>query len=137
MICSKELENQLIAEVEHFYFCLFNFCAPKNIVDDYIKVHNFMPELNNPPLSEKRTLDRIIGNRINVTYVEPWLRRKGRRHVLSAKLLIIVYLVECTGGLKGHMRQGNQGLPQFLHAFLTGVVGLLYGLYIKVVYGLF
>jgi hypothetical protein len=127
---------ELRREAEHLFRCLLDTEPPSALAAHYLEVHECLVELQELPVDELRTLRLIVDNRLDAAAVEPWLRRKGRRHALSAKLLLVVYWVECGGSPVGSLRQGARGWRVLVFSTLGGIAGLLRGFYLKVRYGL-
>lgn len=131
-------DNDLKHEAEHLFGCLFNEAAPPELATLYLRAHESLTELGDFPTRELQTVSRIVNRRLNAAMIEPWLRRKnGRRHAVSAKLLLLVYLAECGYAPPGALRCGPQSRFGIVSAALRGFVGLTCGYYFKVRYGLF
>lgn len=126
----------LKSEAEHLYFCLFRDSVPPGLVAHYLNVHEFLAELRDLPSEQLGTIRIIVSKELDASAVEPWLRCKGRRHALSSKLLLVVYLVECGGGYNEVLRKGRLGRGRMVFAMSCGLVGLLRGFYLKVRHGL-
>jgi len=127
---------ELRREAEHLFRCLFGGELPSALAANYLKVHECLAELHDLPVNELGTLRIIVDKRLDAAAVEPWLRRQGRRHALSAKLLLVIYLAECGGSPAGSLRRGAPGRRVLFLSTLGGMVGLLRGFYLKVRYGL-
>ncbi|MDD2768532.1 MAG: hypothetical protein PHT19_07340 [Methylococcus sp.] len=123
-------------EAEHFYCCLFGSEAPPALIMHYLAVHQCLTELSEVSVEHSRTLRIIIGRRLNAAAIEPWLRRKGRRHALTAKLLLVVYLAECGSGHIGFSRHVRVERGALIFAALRGLAGLCHGYYLRRYHGL-
>ncbi len=130
------IDEELKREGEHLYRCLFGEEAPSSLIGHYLDVHDCLAELRDIPVEQSRTMHVIVGKRLNAVAIQPWLRRKGRRHVLSAKLLLIAYLAECGGKQAGFSRHTRQGRGALMFTVLRGFFGLLRGQYLKMRHGL-
>ena len=127
---------ELIREVDLFFPLLFDNLPTSQITECYIKIHESLEEFKYAPLEQRRTLKIIVGKKMNAVAIEPWLRRNERRHLLSAKLLLLVYLFECTyaqGCYPKHMSARRRVL---IVSVITGAYRLLCGIFIKWRYGM-
>jgi hypothetical protein len=133
-----DIDNHVMLkrEAAYFFWCLFDSTASSDLIENYSKAHECLIDLRSLPADELLTVGVIIEKRLNAAFVEPWLRRKGGRHALSAKLLLILYLVECSGGTDGVFRRGTQNWLEILILVIAGFFGLMRGAYVKVRHGL-
>lgn len=132
-----DTDIDLKSEVGHLFACLFGEASQLQLVERYICAHKNIMELRDFPDVELRTVRIIVNKRLNAAMIEPWLRRKNRRrHAVSAKLLLLVYLAECGDESSGALRRGAQGRFQVVFAATRGVLGLLGGFYLKLRHGL-
>ena len=88
---------------------------------------------------ELRTMQIIINKKLDALGIEPWLRTRSSRHLLSRKLLLIAYLAECDAThpkfrkeVKGRFRS----LVQLFTNCVLAAFHLLKGLFEKTLYGL-
>lgn len=128
--------TELKLEAEHFYFCLFGSDITSTVITHYIRAHECLEELCEVPAEQLRTVHIITRKKLKATAVEPWLRRNGMRHVVSVKLLLISYLAECSGENSRFLLRTVSNKIIIVRKTLGGLVELLYGLYLKVRYGL-
>lgn len=122
-------------EAVHFYKCMFNDHPTQDLIKNYISAHADLNELNNLPDDQNCTIFKIVKKNMNAVVIEPWLRKNGDRHGLSAKLLLVSYLTECGGG-HSKFRRNKTNKFVFLMVVLKGFLGLFYGYYLKVRHGL-
>ena len=128
---------ELGREAGHLFTCLFGEAPPPKLTEQYVHAHQILRELREFPAPELHTMRLIVSKRLNAAMIEPFLRRKhGRRHAVSAKLLLLVYLAECGEVQPGALRGGPQSRFAIVSAASRGVAGLLVGLYLKVRHGL-
>lgn len=123
-------------EAAHLYHCLFNRELPETIALYYISAHLSLSEHWDIPGEQAQTLGLIVRNELPATAVEPWLRQKGSRHIVSAKLLLLAYLDECSSGERGVLRNTRLRRIGLLSTVISGFVSLAYGFYLKKRYGL-
>lgn len=123
-------------EARQFYRFLFGLPPTAELVAHYVKAHDCLPEFHDAPVEQQATVGIIVKNNIDATAIEPWLRRKERRHLLSAKLLLLVYLFECSGVCSGYSQHSHASRSVLLVGSMAGVWKLVKGLYLKVRYGL-
>lgn len=88
------MEN-LEHEVNYFHCCLFGYPAPARLVNLYVDFNEEHFDRVSANSSDTRTVEIIIAKRLDAVGIEKWLRRKGLRHLLSRKLMLIMYLAEC------------------------------------------
>lgn len=134
MECNTRLV--LEREAKQFYLFLFGLTPTAELVAHYVQAHDCIPEFHDAPVEQQATIGLIVKNNIDATAVEPWLRRKERRHLLSAKLLLLVYLFECSGVCSGFSQHRHAGRSVLLVGSMAGGWKLVKGLYLKVRYGL-
>ena len=127
---------KLSCEGYHLFRCLFDSDPPSGFIEYYIEVNEHLAKYNNFTDDELRTISLIVERKINATAVEPWLRRKKRRHILTAKLLIIVYWAESISLPNKVFRSGESGKIVVILETLNSIKALLLGGLLKVRYGL-
>ena len=133
----QNTHKKLRQEVEYFYHCLFGGDAPPELIAYYLDAHEILLDLRDLPADQLRTVHDIVEKKLDAAAIEPWLRCKGSRHALSAKLLLIAYLVECGAGRQpGQFQHISSGWVALVSAALGGFVGLLRGRYLKARHGL-
>ena len=126
-------------ECRHLYSCFFKRMAPERLVRDYVRAHMELASLRECPAEEAATLEKIVEKGLNAAAIEPWLRRKGNRHALTRKLMLIAYLAESGGGHEEFSRQplGRLGgWPALILAGVRGAAGMALGYAEKTFYGL-
>lgn len=64
----------------------------------YVQAHFDLPDLSLASEAEARTVRVIVDRKLDALAIEPWLRRGPRRHLLSRKLMLVAYVMECDGG---------------------------------------
>ena len=132
---SPYLEN----ECRHLHFCLFIREAPEKLVREYVRAHAELATLRDIPAEEDATLRKIVRKRLNAAAIEPWLRRKGSRHALTRKLMLVAYLAESGGGHAEflHAPTGRAaGWGAMLLAGAKGAGALAVGYAEKILHGL-
>jgi hypothetical protein len=104
-----------------------------------VRAHADIPDLGTIDERELRTVQIIVAHRLDAVGIEPLLRGKGRRHALSAKLLLLAYLAECDARHPEFMRcatNGPKALVSMGSAALMAVFRLLRGHVQKAWHGL-
>lgn len=130
---------ELRQEAECLHRCLFGREASPELVENYLRAHDAMPELHDAPSAQLNTMRTIIIRRLDAVSVEPWLRNGNTRHILSRKLLLISYLAECDAKHPEYMSHSDGFMQGWLKLLLAGLhagVGLARGRYLKARYGL-
>ena len=126
-------------ECRYLYFFFFKKTPPPCLVQGYIQAHKELSSLRDFPAREYATIQKILEKRLNATAIEPWLRRKGERHVLTRKLMLISFLAECGGGHEEFSRQAQgrvRGWWALVLGALQGTGALAVGYAEKTFYGL-
>lgn len=101
----------LDGESRYFHKCLFSEEAEPRFVELYRAVHLEQADLFAASDREIAGVARIVARRLDAAGIEPWLRRRSQRHLLSRKLLLATYLAEVDGqhltkfGLQEHQSQ--------------------------------
>jgi len=123
------MEN-LEQEANYFHYCLFRCPAPERLINLYVQFNGEHSQNSRFDLNETRTIATIVRMRLDAVGIEHWLRRQGLRHLLSRKLLLIMYIAECdsmhpdfrvcvSGAVCGYMA--------VVSALVTGVKHLVVG----------
>lgn len=126
-------------ECRHLYSCFFRREAPEGLVREYVRAHGELASLREYAPEEAATLEKIVEKELNAAAIEPWLRRKGNRHALTRKLMLIAYLAESGGGHEEFARRPSGhpgGWAVMLEAGVRGAVDLARGFVQKTFYGL-
>jgi len=84
--------STLEQETAHFFRVLFCGEAPQIVKARYRDAHRYM--FNESPQQELQTVGRVVENRLDAEAVEVFLRRKGRPHILTMKMQLLIYLAE-------------------------------------------
>ncbi len=95
-------------EVEVLHRQFFQCDAPHGLIESYLKIHNELPDMASTSDIELRTVRVIIEKNLDAPGIEPWLRSRHERHILSRKLLLIAYLAECDAAHPNY-RMGVEG----------------------------
>lgn len=130
---------ELRQEAEHLHRRLFGCGASPQLVANYLRAHDALPELHDAPASQLNTMRTILTRRLDAVSVEPWLRNGYTRHILSRKLLLVSYLAECDAKHPEYASSSEgpvQGWLKLLLAGLKAGLGLARGWYLKARYGL-
>lgn len=130
------LQQELEQEGRHLYRCLFREQAPSGVIAHYCRAHEHLPALHNTPHEQYRSLRIIVDKQLDATAIEPWMRAQGRRHALSAKLLLLAYLAECSGNQSGLRKQPIPSRTAMSWTVVCGFFCLLHGRYQKIRHGL-
>ena len=129
----------LTHEVELLHRQLFQREAPHGFIEAYLRFHAEMPDMAQASDSEHRTVQIIIERKLNALGIEPWLRSRPERHLLSRKLLLTAYLAECDS-THPEFRQEVIGrvrcVAQISRSSALGVVHLFQGWFQKAWYEL-
>lgn len=112
-------------ECRYLYSCFFKREAPAGLVHEYVRAHRELPALRDYPEEDGRTLRRIVEKRLHAVAIEPWLRRKGSRHALTRKLLLLAFLAEAGGGHSEFSRRASGPLLGWLALAGNGVMGVV------------
>lgn len=126
-------------ECGHLYSCFFRREVSEGLVREYVRAHGELAALREYAPEEAATLEKIVEKGLNAAAIEPWLRRKGTRHALTRKLMLIAYLAESGGGHEEFARQPSGrpgGWAVMLRAGVRGAVDLARGYVQKTFYGL-
>lgn len=126
-------------EACHFHFCFFHRSPSESLKKNYILAHAEFPDLQNPPENQLKSVHLIIEKKLNALGIEPWLRKKKNRHILTSKILLISYLAECDASHQEFCRQSSGRLYSWIDMALSGLEGilnLLHGYIQKTRYGL-
>ena len=129
----------LDTECRYLYSCLFRTSAPSRIIQKYVLAHKELPSLRECPAQEYATVQTIVDRRLDATAIEPWLRRKGNRHALTQKLLLLAYLAERDGVREEFSRRAQgrvRGWVALIFGGMKGLALLAVGYAEKRVYGL-
>lgn len=136
---SSESRNELRKEAEYLYRRLFGREASTELIENYLAAHAQMPALYMAPEAQFNTVRTIVAKELDAVAIEPWMRSRKVRHVLSRKLLLISYLAECDSRHPEYMRSSGgvtEGWPRFLLTGLQAGFSLARGRYLKARYGL-
>ena len=85
----------LANEVNYLHRLWFGRSPSFELVEAYLSAHVELADLRDAPASEQRTVECVVGRRLDALGIEAWLRTSGTRHLLSRKLLLIAYIAEC------------------------------------------
>lgn len=132
--------NQLTDEVTYLYQSIFSRIPPNLLIVSYIAAHSEINELKLLDDQQKLTVHRVVTKKLDAVGIEPWLRSPQRRHALSIKLLLIMYLAESDSLHPEFCRCGNgvfKGIAQLIFAGLKGFLRLILGRVQKAIYGIF
>lgn len=130
------LREDVKKEAQHFYGCLFGGQAPDSLISHYLNAHTSLDGLGNIPCRQQQTLNTIVNKKLDAAAIEPWLRGGNRRHALSAKLLLIAYLAECSNDKLFPRNIPAKGLGSLMWTAMRGGISLIRGRYLKIRYGL-
>lgn len=133
--------NRVLLEREcrHLYSCFFKRYPPDKLVEEYVRAHMELVALRDYPAEDAVTIGKILDKRLNAVAIEPWLRRKGNRHALTRKLLLIAYLAESGGAHEEFCRTPAgriRGWATLLLGGAKGAADLVAGFAEKTFYGL-
>lgn len=126
-------------ECRYLYFCFFKKTPSPWLIREYIRAHKELSSLHDFPDREYATIRKILEKRLDATAIEPWLRRKGERHALTRKLMLISFLAECGGEQQAFCRQAQGRIRGWLALALGALQGagaLAVGYAEKTFYGL-
>lgn len=84
-------------ESRYFHKCLFNEEAEPRFVELYRAVHFEQADIFAASDHEIAGVARVVARRLDAVGIEPWLRRRSQRHLLSRKLMLATYLAEVDG----------------------------------------
>lgn len=108
-------------EARYLHHALFGRAPPPSLVPLYVSAHLERADLFDAPEREMNELARIVALGLDATGIEMRLRRPGRRHLLSRKLLLVSYIAECDGQ-HPESRRVPQGMPAAHAALLSSGV---------------
>jgi len=136
---SSESLQELRKEAEYLYRRLFGRAASTELIENYLAAHAGMPALHAAHEAQFNTMRTIVAKGLDAVAIEPWLRGRNVRHILSRKLLLISYLAECDSRHSEYVRQSGglmEGRLRFVLAGLRAGFFLARGRYLKARYGL-
>lgn len=84
-------------ELRYFHKCLFQREPPPSLIKLYHDVHHDRADLFEASGNEAADVLKIVTKELDAVGIEPWLRFQTQRHLLSRKILLVMYLAE-TGG---------------------------------------
>jgi hypothetical protein len=128
MTHKNELETG--REVIFLHEKMFARKPEKALLEAYERAHCSLVDLQVPLKNEVLSLSIIISKNLDVMGIEPWLRGKGRRHLITSKLLLLAALSECDAShcefdMKS-ISNGNALLAIMCHGFI-GTLRLIRG----------
>lgn len=135
------MENQinLTREVEVLHRQFFRTEAPSALIEFYIRCHNELPEMAQASDSEFRTVQIIIKKELDALGIEPWLRNRSPRHLLSRKILLLAFIAECDAmhpEFRMEKRYRVWNLVYLFNSCILAAFHLLRGFLQKSLYGL-
>ncbi|MGC3987901.1 MAG: hypothetical protein QM777_26010 [Pseudorhodoferax sp.] len=129
----------LMREARFLHQHFFGRGASAQFVDAYCRAHSDLPELQAFKAVELATVRTIVERDLDALAIEPWLRRPGRRHPLSAKLLLVAYLAEADAS-HAEFSRGTPSVRCTLCRFVTVCIAagtqLLWGRVLRARHGL-
>lgn len=135
----RGLRETLCKEARYLHSRMFRRCPADDLVDAYVRAHSEIRDLRALDERQLRTVRIIVVRRLDAVAIEPWLRGKGIRHALSAKLLLLAYLAECDTGHREFLRGTSNGriaLVSMVHATMMAFFRLIRGYVQKARHGL-
>lgn len=129
----------LRAECTFFYRCMFGRDPTDRFIQYYLDVHTSRSELCTPEFLNNQSVKVIKHKKLNAVHIEPWLRKPGKNHPLSAKLLVITYVAECDATHSEFSRSATGIVLGKFHLFFRLVVAafqLMHGYILVKRYGL-
>lgn len=136
---TRGLRETLCEEARYLHGRMFRRCPADNLVDAYVHAHTEIRDLRAIDERQLRTVQIIVARRLDAVGIEPWLRGKGIRHALSAKLLLLAYLAECDTRHLEFMRgttAGRIALVSMGRATIMAIFRLIRGYVQKAWHGL-
>lgn len=94
-------------EADYLHRALFGREPMAMTVEHYVRAHSTLSALAQASVAEQSLVQSVLDRRLDALGVEPWLRGRGRRHLLTAKLLLLTYLGECDGNHPEFARSGT------------------------------
>lgn len=91
---SQKEEAILRKELIYLYYSMFRHRPDKVIISHYLSVHNTLLARNFYLDKRLDTVKIVVEHRLSAVGVEKCLRKKGKKHPLSVKMLLITYLYE-------------------------------------------
>lgn len=132
-------QANLTREVEVLHHQFFRCDAPQGLIEGYVRAHAELSDITRASDSELRTVRVIVEKELDALGIEPWLRSRPERHLLSRKLLLIAYLAECDA-VHPEFREEAKGsissLVQLCRSSVLAVAHLVRGRLQKALYGL-
>lgn len=139
-IASPAIEREAMKqEVCYLHRCLFHRDPSSEIIDRYFRAHEEIKELRTAPPLQLGTVSIVVARQLDAMGIEPWLRGGTKRHILSAKLLLLSYLAEsdashsefvrCSGGFA-------RALTSMVFIMTSALFRLIHGRLQKTWYGL-
>lgn len=132
-------QDSISREVVYLHACLFGLPPNERLILEYCRAHHEISDLRGFDSAQVRSVELIVEMSLDAVGIEPWLRRSGRRHPLTSKLLLLSYLKECLGDGREYDRNFTRESFVYLRiAFqlILAFARLTRGLYQKKRYGL-
>jgi hypothetical protein len=96
---SSVLEAVLLRrEAEYLHRALFGYASSTATSDYYVRAHSALSALSQASETERALVQCVVDRGLDAMGIESWLRGGGKRHLLSAKLLLLAYIGECDAG---------------------------------------
>jgi hypothetical protein len=86
----------LSREARFFHQRIFNRPPSDVLVRRYCEAHQAL--LTPVPADQQASVDRIVRQELDCEALEFWFRLRGRRHLLSTKMRMVIYLAEVETG---------------------------------------
>jgi hypothetical protein len=130
------MESNLSLEMKFFYMALFGMRPSKKLIQCYAQAHDDLIDLSDFDSAQIQTLMVILEQNLDPVGIEIWLRRKGKRHLLSVKLLLVSYLAESGGNIDCFVRNKHRSKFQLILCLIFSIFIFIRGYHQKYKYGL-
>jgi len=135
-----DISRDLEVEADFLHRSLFGSKAPEKLIGLYVLAHCELNDLTQTDADEIIAVSKVVHNGLDALGIEPWLRSKKQRHLLSRKLLLISYLAECDSEHPGFRTPATNGpiigSLNLVIVVVKGMLRMIRGLIHKRVYGI-
>ena len=130
------MELTLSNEMKFFYKALFGLKPPEKLIQHYMQAHNVLIDSSDFDEVQVETIRLILKKNLDPVGIELWLRHKRKRHLLSAKLMLVSYLAESGGKVDCFSRSQTRSKINLILYLIGSIFTFVRGYYQKNKYGL-
>lgn len=133
---NNKTDQALYDEATHFYKLLFRDSPTQEILKLYCEAHFYIPELVNAPSNQIETVQKVMSLKLNAVVIEPFLRKRVNRHILTSKLMLLIYFEESANCRKGFESRNRNNSVDLLFELTAATINMAKGIFFKIRYGL-